>query len=83
MNQVLLGAIAMGFLVAGLFFLRYWHSTRDRFFLFFTLSFLIESANRLNMGLNDAWNEGDPSYFVVRLVSFGLILFAIWDKNHS
>ena len=83
MNQVLLGAIAMGFLMAGLFFLRYWYSTRDRFFLFFTFSFFIEAANRLNMGLNDAWNEGAPSYFMVRLVSFGLILFAIWDKNHS
>lgn len=83
MNQVLLGAIAMGFLVAALFFLHYWHSTRDRFFLFFSLSFLIEAANRLNMGLDDAWSEADPSYFVVRLLSYGLILFAIWDKNHT
>jgi hypothetical protein len=83
MNQILLGAIAMGFFVAGLFFLRYWLSTRDRFFIYFTVSFFIEAANRVNIAVNHAWSEGSPVYFMVRLVAFGLIVLAIWDKNRS
>ena len=82
MNQALLGGIAIASFVAGLFFLRYWRSTRDRFFLFFTLAFWIEAANRFDMALTDSWNEGDsPVHYLVRLVTYGLILVAIWDKN--
>jgi hypothetical protein len=80
---LLLGAIAMGYAVAGLFFLRYWLSTHDRFFLFFCASFWIEACNRVNIGLDQAWTEGSPAYFVVRLLSFALIAVAIWDKNRS
>ena len=35
MEQMLTGAIAVGSLVAGLFFFRFWRHTRDRFFLWF------------------------------------------------
>ncbi|HET9643282.1 MAG TPA: DUF5985 family protein [Burkholderiaceae bacterium] len=80
-NELLLGAIAMGFFVAGLLFLRYWHSTRDRFFLFFMLSFWVEAANRVHIAINQAWSEGSPTYYLVRLLAFALILIAIWDKN--
>jgi hypothetical protein len=82
MNHTLLGGIAFGSFVAGLFFLRYWLSTRDRFFLFFMVAFWIEAANRIDMSLTSSWNEDDsPVHYLVRLVSYGLILFAIWDKN--
>jgi hypothetical protein len=33
-NRLLLGAVAMGFLVCGLFSLRFWRDGRDRFFLY-------------------------------------------------
>jgi hypothetical protein len=39
MDFVLLGAISMASLIAGLFFLRFWKDTGDRFFLFFAVSF--------------------------------------------
>lgn len=82
MNHMLLGGIAIGSFVAGLFFLRYWRSTRDRFFLFFMLAFWIEAINRLDMALTDTWNEdSSPVHYMVRLVTYGLILLAIWDKN--
>lgn len=82
MNQMLLGGIAIASFVAGLFFLRYWRSTGDRFFLFFMLAFWIEAANRIDMGLAQSWNEDDsPVHYLVRLVSFALIVVAIWDKN--
>jgi hypothetical protein len=82
MNHAMLGAIAVGSLIAGLFFLRYWLSTRDRFFLFFMFAFWIEAANRVDMALTSSWNEDDsPVHYLVRLVTYGLILIAIWDKN--
>lgn len=81
MNQLLMGGIAVASLVAALFFWRYWRSSRDRFFLFFTWSFLIEAVNRVAMGLTEAWTEDAPVHYVVRLLSYGLILVAIWDKN--
>jgi hypothetical protein len=82
MNELLLGGIAVASFVAGLFFLRYWRSTGDRFFLFFMLSFWIEAANRVDMALTQSWNEeASPVDYMVRLLSYGLILLAIWDKN--
>lgn len=80
MNQLLAGAIAMGSFVIALFFLRFWRTTRDRFFLYFALSFLIEGVHRLyasgeNMG------EDTPHHYLVRLVAYLLILWAIFEKN--
>lgn len=77
----LLGAIAAGCFVAGLGFLRYWRSTRDRFFLFFMLSFWIEAANRVHMAWTASWNETEPVHYLVRLLAYALIVVAIWDKN--
>ena len=81
LNFMLMGGIAVGCFVAGLFFLRYWLSTRDRFFLFFMFSFWIEAANRVAMVLTGSWNESAPLHYTVRLLSYGLIVIAIWDKN--
>lgn len=81
MELMLTGAIALGWAVAGLFFFRFWKHTRDRFFLYFAASFWIESLNRVALGLLVNNNESSPFAYVVRLVAYGLILLAIWQKN--
>ncbi|HEY8361184.1 MAG TPA: DUF5985 family protein [Ramlibacter sp.] len=81
MADMLTGAIACGWLVAGLFFFRFWRHTRDRFFLYFALSFWLESGNRVALGLVANANEGHPGFYLVRLLAYGLILLAIWQKN--
>jgi hypothetical protein len=81
MNHLLLGAIAMGNLVIGLFFLRFWKKTRDRFFLIFAVAFSLEGLNRVLLGLNNGATENEPLFYLVRLLSFVLILIAIIDKN--
>ena len=81
MNQLLLGAIAMASLTIGLFFLRFWKKTRDRFFLFFAAAFGLEGFNRALLGLTHDSNENEPIFYLVRLFSFVLILFAIVSKN--
>jgi Family of unknown function (DUF5985) len=81
MEQMLMGGIAMGWAVAGLFFFRFWRYTRDRFFLFFAASFWIESINRVALGLLASASETNPAFYGIRLISYGLILLAIWQKN--
>ena len=81
MDFMLLGAISMASLIAGLFFLRFWKDTGDRFFLFFAVSFLIEGVNRAALGFSDDPNEGRPLFYFVRFLSFLLILIAIVQKN--
>jgi hypothetical protein len=83
MNEFLMGGIAVASFVAGLFFFRFWRHTRDRFFVFFALSFWIEAANRVAMIIHLEPNEGEPGYYVVRLVAYGLIIAAIVDKNRA
>lgn len=81
MNDMLVGAIALASILVGLFFLRFWRSTRDRFFLYFACSFWIEGLNRIVSGLTGALREDAPTYYLIRLAAYGLILLAIWEKN--
>jgi membrane-associated PAP2 superfamily phosphatase len=75
------GAISMGFLVAGLFFLRFWRTTRDRLFLFFAAAFFILMAERVVRGAMEIRTEWVPYVYMIRLAAFVLILIAILDKN--
>ena len=81
MNLFLLGAIAMGSAVAALLFLRFWRQTRDRLFLYFSASFLLEAVNRTLFAWNGAHSEEATLYYLVRLLAYGLILWAIIEKN--
>ena len=81
MDFMLLGAISMASLTAGLFFLRFWKDTGDRFFLFFAVSFLIEGVNRAALGFSNDPTDGRPFFYFVRFLSFLLILIAIVQKN--
>jgi uncharacterized membrane protein HdeD (DUF308 family) len=83
MNLFLLGAIAAMSLMAGLFFLRFWRQTHDRLFLLFGLAFGLEGLNRTALALQPRPNEGEPLFYLVRCVAFGLILAAILDKNRT
>lgn len=83
LDAMLVGAISACCLVAALFFLRYWRTTRDRFFLFFALSFFIEGLNRAASYRLVGPNEDAPEYYLVRLLAYGLILVAIVDKNRK
>ena len=82
-EQTLFGGIAIASMVAGLFIFRFWHQTRDRFFLYFALSFWIEGLNRLALSLLEVGDEQSPLFYGVRLLAYGLILWAIWRKNRG
>ena len=81
MTELFTGAITMGSLVIALFFLRFWRNTGDRFFLWFALSFGIEGAHRVYSALAYQDNEATPLHYLIRLLAYGLILWAILEKN--
>jgi len=80
--DVISGAIAALSLVSALFFLRFWRSSRDKFFLWFAISFGVEGLNRMAMAVTRQANEDTPVHYVVRLVSYLVILYAIVEKNY-
>lgn len=83
MNDFLAGAVVMASWVAGLIFIRFFHRTQDRIFLFFAASFWLDAFGRtLEVALR--WNDdGSPGVYVLRVVAYGLILAGILDKNRA
>ena len=77
------GAIVMGYLVAGLFFLRFWRDTRDRLFLIFSLAFWLLGTQRVALALSSSPAETRTGLYLLRLFAFLLILAAIIDKNRG
>lgn len=82
-NQYISGALTMGYLAAGLFFLRFWKKTRDRLFAFFALAFWLLAGQRLALAVTTQTSEGNLFLYGVRLLAFVLILVAIIDKNRQ
>jgi hypothetical protein len=83
MDQFSAGAIAMGYAVAGLFFLRFWRDARDQLFLLFSLAFFVLAANRVGAELIGPPEGVSPYIYWIRLAAFVLILVAIIDKNRQ
>jgi hypothetical protein len=81
MTPFILGATALASLVAALFFLRFWRDTRDRLFCFFAIAFGIDALHRVVLALTPVSQEQEPFVYVGRLVTYGLIIAAIVDKN--
>lgn len=82
-NHVASGAITMGYLVVGLFFLRFWRQTRDRLFLIFAVAFWILGLQRIALVLSRHMAETGAGLYLLRLFAFLLILGAIFDKNRA
>lgn len=83
MNTFLMGAVATLYLVAAVFFLKFWRRTRDRLFLAFFAAFAIEGLNRIRLFNVPHPNEGSVGVFLVRLVAFLIVLVAIVLKSRG
>lgn len=75
------GAVTMGFLAVGLFFLRFWRSTGDSLFLTFALAFWLLGLGQGLMTLADIPQEERSWLYLIRLAAFSLILVSIGIKN--
>ena len=77
------GAVALGFAVCALFFLRFWKRTREELFLAFGLAFLLLGSGQTILALANIPTEERSSIYLLRLAAFLLILVAIYRKNRS
>lgn len=77
------GAVTLGFLVAGLFFLRFWRKTRDGLFLAFAMSFGLLGVGQAVQALASIPQEERSYVYLIRLAAFTLILVAIFRKNRA
>lgn len=75
------GAIAMGYLVIALFFLRFWRRTGDRFFMIFGIAFGLLAANNGAFYLTGEAIREPAWIYLIRLAAFVLIIIAVVSKN--
>lgn len=69
--------------VAGVFFLRYWRLTGDRFFFIFSLAFWILAFERVALTVMHVQGERVPLVYVIRLTGYICIVAAIVEKNRA
>lgn len=77
------GFVVAGFIVAGLFFLRFWRKTRDTLFLAFAISFWLLALNQALLIFSNVPAEERSWLYLLRLLAFVLILGAIGLKNRK
>ena len=77
------GAVTLGFLVASLFFLRFWRRTRDGLFAAFAVAFALLGLGQAIQALANIPQEERSYIFLIRLAAFTIILVAIARKNRS
>lgn len=79
----MLGVVATAFLTAALFFLVYWRRSRDPLFLSFAIAFAMEAFNDASLLGSPHPNDASRWYYIVRLLSFLIILGGILKKNYG
>ena len=83
LNDFLGGAVAMGFVVAALLFLRFWRRTRQGLFLAFAGAFMLLGVNQALLTLTRIPLEERSWLYLLRLAAFLLILGALWWQNRG
>jgi hypothetical protein len=77
------GAVSVGFLICGLFFLRFWRRTRDELFVAFAIAFVLLGIVQATLALANIPTEERAPIYLFRLLAFVIILFAIFRKNRA
>ena len=81
MIEMLAGALLFAYLMAGLYFLRFWKRTGDRLFLHFAVAFLLFVLNQLATSIPSVADETDGYESLLRVLGFIVIIIGIVDKN--
>lgn len=79
--QFLYGGLTVMCVAIGFFFLRFWHESRDRFYLWFMTAFWALGTSWGVHLADRASTDGAPHVYLFRLIGFLLIFAAIVDKN--
>lgn len=81
MAAFLSGMVTAGFMLAGLFFARFWTRSRDPLFAAFAAAFWLLAANQCLLVLAGIPREELSWTYLLRLAAFTLIAVAIIHKN--
>ena len=81
MFNFLSGMTAAGFLIAALFFFRFWKRTHDSLFANFAIAFLLFAVSQVTSLAVDAPHDDKTWVYLLRLAAFILLLIAIVGKN--
>lgn len=86
MENFISGLIAAGFLVAALFFLKFWRRSGDTLFVFFSAAFAILALDQMLVTFYNFLEFGQVKEqqawaYLLRLAAFALLAFAIILKN--
>lgn len=74
------GMVMMGFMVAGLFFFRFWSRTGDRLFAIFGVAFFLMAVNEVFVDVTSPTNEVVFAY-VLRIIAYLMLIVGIAAKN--
>lgn len=77
MSVFLNGAFAMGLATAGLVFLAAWRDSGDGLFRAFAAAFFLLALERLPLALFGKMEEAGSLVYVLRLLAFTILLFAM------
>ena len=75
------GVVTAGYLLAGLFFARFWSRSRDPLFAAFTAAFWLLALNQILLVIADIPREEQSWTYLLRLAAFSLIAVAVVHKN--
>jgi hypothetical protein len=75
------GANALGYAIAGLFFLRFWSRSRDGLFMAFAAAFGLLGIHQIVVAWHGSASESLAPFYLLRLAAFVLIIAAIVQKN--
>jgi hypothetical membrane protein len=81
LEAYLAGMITTGFLIAGLFFARFWFRTGDSLFAAFAGAFWLLAINQALLMLTGVLHEEETWTYLLRLAAFALISAAVVHKN--
>jgi len=81
MTGFITGALTAGYLVAALFFVKFWRRTRDGLFATFAAAFVLMAINQAAPLAFAIPDERIAEVYLLRLAAFVLIILAVLRKN--
>ena len=75
------GMTTMGYVIAGLFFFRFWWRTSDRLFIYFGVSFCLLAGGQALSALAEIPSDDQVWIYLPRLAAFTLLIVGIVAKN--
>jgi Family of unknown function (DUF5985) len=81
MKYYMWGVLAMGCLVVAMLFLRYWRTSHQRLFVFFSAAFALLSVQWTLSALSGTDEANHADLLILRIFAFLCIIAGVLDRN--